>query len=170
MIIAQRLDLVSPDITQFGSFALCPINSVVHTRTSTVYLNECGTIDRKKDQLEPFRRLFQDLYRPDNTSENNPPIRLVTERKPEIRNAMLAGFRAINSRSNSSPEATSLLPSPTFADPYKNNLRLVQVATLDAYLSNAQSLGLDIPNYTAMATYRRFITLDHLLLTISAAW
>jgi hypothetical protein len=110
-------------------------------RTSAVYLNEYGTIDQKKDQLEPFRRLFQ----LDNTSENNQLISLAVERKHEIRDVMLAGFRAINSRANSSEEATQLLSSPFLADPYKNNLRLVRVATLDAYISNALSLGMDIP-------------------------
>jgi hypothetical protein len=110
-------------------------------RTSAVYLNEYGTIDQKKDQLEPFRRLFQ----LDNTPENNQLINLAIERKHDIREIMLAGFRAINSPVNSSKEAMKLLSSPFLADPYKNNLRLVRAATLDAYLSNALSLGMDIP-------------------------
>jgi len=110
-------------------------------RTSAVYLNEHGTIDQKKDQLEPFRRLFQ----LDNTSENNQLISLAIERKHEIREIMLAGFRAINSPVNSSKEAMKLLSSPFLADPYKNNLRLVRAATVDAYLCNALSLGMDIP-------------------------
>jgi hypothetical protein len=111
-------------------------------QTSAVYLNEYGTIDQKKDQLEPFRRLFQ----LDDTAENNQLITLAVERKHEIKDIMLAGFRAINSRANSSPGAMNLLSPPFLADPYKNNLRLVRVATLDAYLSNALSLGMDIPS------------------------
>jgi hypothetical protein len=106
-----------------------------------VYLNEHGTIDQRKDNLEPFRRLFQ----LDDTTENNQLISLAVERKHEIRDIMLASFRAINSRANSSPEARNLLSSPFAADPYKNNLRLVKVATLDAYLANALSLNLSIP-------------------------
>jgi len=120
-----------------------PINLApkVGHRTSAMYLNEYGTIDQKKDQLEPFRRLFQ----LDNTSENNQLISLAIERKHEIREIMLAGFRAINSHANSSEQARNLLSSPFLADPYKNNLRLVRVATLDAYLSNALALGMDLP-------------------------
>jgi hypothetical protein len=58
---------------------------------------------------------------------------------------MLAGFRAINSPANSSKEAMNLLSSPFLADPYKNNLRLIRVATLDAYLTNGLSLGMNTP-------------------------
>lgn len=131
----------SSNSDKFHSVPLINLDPKLDYQTPTVYLNEYGTIDQKKDQLEPFRRLFQ----LDNTSENNQLISLAIKRKHEIRDIMLAGFRAINSRANSSEQAMNLLSSPFLADPYKINLRLVRVATLDAFLSNALSLGMDIP-------------------------
>jgi hypothetical protein len=131
-----------PGSSNFGAFD--PIRPIdldpkLDSRTSAIYLNEYGTIDVKEEQLEPFRSLFQ----LDNTSENNQFTNLAIERKHKIREIILTGFRAINSRVSASAEVMKLLSSPFLADPYKNNLRLVRVATLDAYLSNALYLGIE---------------------------